>query len=632
MIPRPILDTIHSPTDLRRLPESALPKLAAEIRAELVEVVARTGGHLAPNLGAVELTIALLRVFDPPADTIVLDTGHQSYVYKLLTGRREQFQELRRGDGCCGFQNRQESRYDAFGAGHAGTAISAALGFAAARDRVGGDHRVIAVVGDGALGCGVSQEGLNNIIETTKDFILVLNDNKMSIAPNVGAMSRYLNRVISAEAYNRFKDSVARTVTRIPYVGPTARKAIRRIEEMTKGALVHGTLFEELGLRYIGPVDGHDLPELIRTFSNLRRLRQPILLHVMTRKGQGYAHAEAAPETFHGLGPFDPETGTACGADQPGTVSFSASLGQALCGEIENNKQVLAITAGMCSGTGLKPLREKFPDHLRDVGIAEEHAVVFAAGLAASGYRPVVAIYASFMQRAMDCVFHDVCLQNLPVVFCLDRAGYVEDGPTHSGIHDLGFWRALPNLAVLQPSDDGELRGMLALLLRRNGPGMLRYPRGSAANLPLQVRAPLEWGKAEILREGADVAIWAVGRETLVALDVAERLAARGIRATVVNPRFLQPFDEALFLRHAAAMPVVTLENHVLRGGLADTAAELLLRTPQLRGILRRGWPADTVLPWGPEADVRRRFRLDAAALTDDIAEFARVVHGPVVA
>ena len=625
MIPRPILDTIHSPADLRLLPESELPKLAAEIRAEIIDVVARTGGHLGPNLGTVELTIALLRVFDPPADTIVLDTGHQSYVYKLLTGRREQFQSLRQADGCCGFQNRQESRYDAFGAGHAGTAISAALGFAAARDQAGEDRRVIAVVGDGALGCGVSLEGINNIIETTKDFILVLNDNKMSIGRNVGAMSRYLNRVISAESYNRFKDSVARTVTSIPYVGPSARKAIRRIEEMTKGALVNGTLFEELGLRYIGPVDGHDLPELIRTFTNLRRLRQPILLHVMTRKGKGYAPAKAAPETFHGVGPFDPETGTVLGTDKPGPVSFSASLGTALCEEIAQNRQILAITAGMCSGTGLKPLRDKFPEHLRDVGIAEEHAVVFAAGLAAAGYRPVVAIYASFMQRAMDCVFHDVCLQNLPVVFCLDRAGYVEDGPTHSGIHDLGFWRTLPNLAVLQPSDDTEMRGMLALLLRRNAPGMLRYPRGSATDLPVPTRAPLEWGKAEILREGVDVAIWAVGRETLIALDVAEQLATRGIQATVVNARFLQPFDEHRFLRHAATMPVVTLENHVLRGGLADTAADLLLRIPQQhRGILRCGWPTDTVLPWGPEAEIRRRFRLDVTSLTDDIAKFVR--------
>ncbi len=621
MTPRPLLDSIHSPADLRRLPESELPALAAEIRAELVEVVSRTGGHLGPNLGAVELTIALLRVFDPPADTIVWDTGHQAYVHKLLTGRRALFQNLRQSDGCCGFQHRQESTCDAFGAGHAGTAISAALGFAAARDQAGGNGRVVAVVGDGALGCGVSLEGINNIVETTKDFILVLNDNKMSIAPNVGAVAHYLSRVISAESYNRFRDGVAHFIARIPHIGPPARKAIHRIEEMTKGVLVHGTLFEELGLRYIGPVDGHDLPGLVRTFQNLRRLRQPIVLHVLTRKGQGYAPAEAAPETFHGIGPFNPATGTAC-IDKAGGASFSAALGNALCDEVGKNRQVLAITAGMCSGTGLKPLREKFPDHLRDVGIAEEHAVVFAAGLAAAGYRPVVAIYASFMQRAMDCVFHDVCLQNLPVVFCLDRAGYVEDGPTHSGIHDLGFWRTLPNLAVLQPSDDAELRGMLSLLIARNGPGMLRYPRGGASALPVQTRTPLEWGKAELLREGPDVAIWAAGRETLLALEVADLLAVRGIRATVVNPRFLQPFDSELFLRHAAAMPVVTLENHVLSGGLAGIAADLLLQAPRHRGILRRGWPADTVLPWGPEADLRRRFRLDAASLAEDIAAF----------
>ncbi len=623
MTPRPLLDGIRTPADLRRLPESDLPKLARELRAEIIDSVARNGGHLAPSLGAVELTIALHRAFDLPSDTIVWDTGHQAYVHKLLTGRREAFQRLRQTDGCCGFLHRQESAYDSFGAGHAGTAVSAALGFAAARDRLGEDRRVVAVVGDGALGCGLTLEGINNIIETTKDFILVLNDNKMSIAQNVGAVSRHLNRVISAESYNVFKENVSRFVTRIPWIGPPLRRAIRRVKEMTKGVLVHGTLFEELGLRYIGPVDGHDLPELLRTFANVRRLRQPIIVHVLTRKGQGYPHAEAAPELYHGLGPFDPGTGALCGG-RAGEPSFSASLGEALCDEVERNQQVTAITAGMCSGTGLRPLREKFPGHLRDVGISEEHAAVFAAGLAAAGYRPVVAIYASFMQRAMDCVFHDVCLQNLPVVFCLDRAGYVEDGPTHSGIHDLGFWRTLPNLAVLQPSDDAELRGMLALLLRHNGPGMLRYPKGSSAPLPVPARAPLAWGRAEVLREGADVAIWALGRETLTALEAAGRLADRGIRATVVNPRFLQPFDEELFLKYAAAMPVVTLENHVLRGGLADVAAGLMARLPGHHGLLTRGWPADTILPWGPEAGVRQRFRLDAPTLADDVAAFVQ--------
>ncbi|MFA4943530.1 MAG: 1-deoxy-D-xylulose-5-phosphate synthase [Lentisphaeria bacterium] len=615
---RPLLDQVQTPAAVRELPAADLPRLAAEIRAELLATVAAHGGHLASNLGAVELTLALLRAFDPSHDVVIWDTGHQSYAWKLLTGRRELFHRLRQTDGCCGFTLRQESPADPFGAGHAGTAISAALGFAAARDRQGASHRVVAVVGDGALGCGPSLEGLNNIVETTRDFILVVNDNKMSIARNVGAIARHLNRLIADKGYNRLKTTMRRGLSALPVVGGALYRLIHHTEAAAKRVVLGSgavSLFEGLGLRYIGPIDGHDLPRLAATFEAVRNLDGPIVVHVLTEKGHGYPPAEEAPEQFHGVGPFDPE-GALPAASAP---SFAAHLGGWLARECPADHRLLAITAGMTSGTGLAALRERCPGQLIDVGIAEEHAVVFAAGLAAAGFRPVVAIYASFMQRAMDYVFHDVCLQNLPVVFCLDRAGIVEDGPTHHGIHDLGFWLHLPNLAVLQPADGPELEAMLAALRHHDGPALLRYPRGTAAPLPVPHREPLHWGKAEILRTGPDLAIWASGRETATALEVAQALADRGVAATVVNPRFLTPFDAALLRAHAEAMPVVTLENHVLPGGLASRADAALARAPRHRGLLHLGWPT-TVLPWGAEAEIRRQAELDPPAITRRIA------------
>lgn len=619
MTPRPLLDSLDSLADFRRLPAARLPELAAEIRAELLEVVSRTGGHLASNLGVVELTLALLHTFDPDQDVIVWDTGHQGYVHKLLTGRRRLFQGLRQADGCCGFLHRHESPYDAFGAGHAGTAISAALGFAAARDRAGRPGRVIALVGDGALGCGVSLEGLNNIIETTRDFILVINDNKMAIAPNVGALARRLNRVIVDERYNRLKASLREALVRLPRVGRPLKNLIHRVEEAVKGMIVPGRIFEELGLRYMGPLNGHDLPGLLETFGAVRRLEQPLVLHVLTTKGYGDPRAEAAPEMFHGI---SGTPGNGCDAEPvpgPAAPTFSACLGEALCRRAAHDPGLVAITAGMCHGTGLRPLRERHPERLVDVGIAEEHAVVFAAGLAAAGFRPVVAIYATFMQRAVDYVFHDVCLQELPVVFCLDRAGIVEDGPTHHGIYDVAFWRAFPGLAVLQPADGLELEAMLEAAAAHSGPVVLRYPRGSARPLPV-ASPPLVWGRAAVVREGADLAIWAAGPETLVALEVAGRLAASGIEATVVNPRFLAPFDAELLRAHAARLPVVTLENHVLHGGLATIVDEQLAGRP-CGGLLHLGWPA-TVLPWGPEAEIRRRHGLDPAGIAAAVRTF----------
>jgi len=619
---RPLLSSIRSGTDVRKLSAEQLPELAAEIRAELLDVVSTHGGHLASNLGVVELTIALVHSFDLDTDSVVWDTGHQGYVYKLLTGRRELFRRLREHAGCCGFLHRAESPYDTFGAGHAGTAISAALGFAAARDRSGGDGRVVAVVGDGAMGTGVALEGLNSIIETTGDFILVINDNRMSISPNVGALSRYLNSIISGEPYNRFKRVLRNLVCRIPKIGVRLRRLIQRLEEATKSVLVPGVLFEELGLRYIGPLDGHDLPQLVETFESARRLKQPLVLHVLTEKGHGYPHAEQAPEMFHSLSAFDVESGQPMSGSGSGDCggTFSSALGDILLGLLQQREDVVAITAGMCRGTGLKSIREAFPARLFDVGIAEEHAVVFAAGLAAAGLRPVVALYATFMQRAVDYVFHDVCLQNLPVVFCLDRAGVVADGPTHHGIHDLAFWRSLPNLSVLQPADRWEFEAMLRLLLERSAPGVLRYPKGDSSELTTTERSPIEWGKAEVLRRGTDVAIWALGRESARAEAVAEQLADNGIDATVVNARFFMPFDRELLLEHARVMPVVTLEDHCVEGGFGSLVNEVLAPIDGPR-ILCRGWPRD-VIPWGTESEIRAQFGLDVDTLVSDVRQF----------
>ena len=623
MKPRPLLDKISKPEDLQGLSSQELTALAEEIREELLDVIFANGGHLASNLGIVELTIALMRCFPPPADKIVWDTGHQAYVYKLLTGRRQLFQSLRQDDGCCGFLHREESEYDLFGAGHAGTAISAAVGMAAERDRRGGNEKVLAVIGDGALGSGVALEGLNTIIEATKDFILILNDNKMSIAPNVGALSRNLNRIISGQNYNRFKNLAARTIEKIPVIGKPIRSSVHQMEEAAKSMIVPGTLFEELGLRYIGPLDGHDIPTLLETLENVRHLRQPILLHVLTEKGHGHPEAAEAPEVYHGVSKrketADMEDGK---KDTPtaSAVSFSAAAGQSIEALMARDKRVVAITAGMCKGTGLEGIREKYPKRFFDVGIAEEHAVVFAAGLAAAGMRPVVAIYATFMQRAMDYVFHDVCLQNLPVIFCLDRAGIVADGPTHHGIHDLSFWQTVPNLAVLQPADETELQEMLNAAFEENVPAIIRYQKDHADALTEKAQS-LDWGKGAIVREGGDVALWCLGREIQRGLEAAEILAQSGIQAKVVNPRFVQPFDTNLLLECAEAMPIVTVEDHSRYGGLATVVRDALVEHSISQRHLPCAWPNQPI-PWGTPEGIRRKFAMTAEQIAGKIKEW----------
>lgn len=611
-----LLDNIQSPADLKKLSIDELPALAAEIREVLISTVSKTGGHLASNLGVVELTIALHYAFDAPKDKMVWDVGHQGYVHKLLTGRKDVFNTLRNYEGCLGFLSRDESKYDCFGAGHAGTAISAALGMIVASERQGSDENVIAVVGDGSLNCGISLEGLNNISENTRRLIIILNDNKMSISENVGAIPSSLNRIISGHGYNRFKNMAKMMVRKIPGHNSISR-TINRIEENIKSIFLPGVFFEELGLRYIGPLDGHNLPKLINALRGLSEPSRPLLIHVLTEKGRGYQPAEEAPEKFHGMSAFDAETGRINGKSG---LTFSKAFGDTMIELAKQKEKLAVITAAMAKGTGLTKFSEEFPNKFYDVGIAEEHAVVFASGLAAAGLRPVVALYATFMQRAFDCVFHDVCLQNLPVIFCLDRAGIVEDGPTHHGIHDLGFFRGIPNLTIMAPKDENELRQMIFTAYDLSSPVVIRYPRGSSKQVEsLSNAAPvlLEPGKAEIIREGKDGAIWAMGSEVSNAQKIADKLAEQKIEITVVNIRFVRPFDEKLLKEQAEKMPIFTLEDCQITGGLASEIDEALINCDH-KGVKHFGWKSE-IIPHGTPKKLRKNHGMDQEKIIEEI-------------
>ncbi|NOY74823.1 MAG: 1-deoxy-D-xylulose-5-phosphate synthase, partial [Kiritimatiellaeota bacterium] len=585
-----LLDGLKSPNALKTFSVDEKIRLAREIRDELVDVVSTNGGHLAPNMGVVELTIALHSVFDTPKDKLIWDVGHQGYVHKMLTGRLEAFRTLRQDGGCLGFLSRDESEYDVFGAGHAGTAISAALGVAVARDKRGGEEHVVAIVGDGSLNCGISLEGLNNVEECTRRLIIVLNDNKMSIAPNVGAMARYLHKLISARSYNWFKAFAKKLVRSIPLIGDEITCKISKLEEAAKSVFVPGVFFEELGLRYLGPVNGHDIRAMMDTFDVVREFEGPVLVHVMTEKGRGYHFAEDAPEKYHGLSPFNPATGESTLTTSSRT--FSAVFGDEIVKLAERRGDIVAITAGMRSGTGLTRFAERFPDRFFDVGIAEEHAVVFAAGLSIDGIVPVVAIYATFLQRALDCVFHDVCLQNLPVVICADRSGIVDDGPTHHGILDTAFLLELPNLSILAPRDEREFSWMLAAACDNRAPVVIRYPKAVADDIAGAYERRCEWGTSEILKEGDDLTIWAVGRECSTALDVAKILENRGISTGVVDARFLKPFDVDALVGQAEKRFIATIEDGHVRGGLGGLAA-FHLSNVRHNGVIGFGWSDD---------------------------------------
>jgi 1-deoxy-D-xylulose-5-phosphate synthase len=608
----PLLGAIESPADLRALPVGDLPLLAAELREFLVQTVSTRGGHFAAGLGTVELTIALHYVFNTPDDRLVWDVGHQAYPHKVLTGRRDRLFSIKQRDGLAPFPTRSESPYDAFGVGHSSTSVSAALGMAIAAARQGTNRRAVAVIGDGAMSAGIAFEALNHAGSLPVDLLVVLNDNDMSISENVGALSNYLARVISGRLYAQLREGGKKVLQQMP----TMRKLARRSEEHVKGMVLPGTLFEEMGFNYVGPIDGHDLKALLRVLRVLRVAHGPQLLHVVTRKGKGYGPAEADPIAWHGPGPFDPASGTIL-KEKPGTPSFSAIFGQWLCDIAEADPRIIGITPAMREGSGLVAFSRRFPERYFDVAIAEQHAVTFAAGLAAEGLKPVVAIYSTFLQRGYDQLIHDVALQRLPVVFAIDRAGLVgSDGATHHGNYDLTYLRCIPNMVVMAPSDENECRQMLYTATQLDGPAAVRYPRGSGPGVPVQqAMSALEIGRAEYRRQGTSgLALLAFGTMLAPALQLGERL-----NATVVNMRFVKPLDLAL-LREVAAnhVAIVTLEENVVAGGAGSGCAEALDAEGLSMPWLHIGIP-DRCIEHGSRQDCLEAAGLDAAAIATTI-------------
>ncbi len=624
-MPTPILDTIRQPADVKRLELPQLEALAAEIREELVEVLSTTGGHLGPNLGVVELTLALHKVFDCPKDRFTWDVSHQGYVHKLLTGRRAAMKHVRQFGGACGFLMRSESEYDHFGAGHAGTSLSAALGMAAARDTKGSDEHVVAILGDAALTCGVTFEALNNVAHSTKRLIVIINDNKWSIAKNVGAISNYLNKIVTSPIYNRWHKKTEDLLQRWNLVAKLERKA----EGAAKGLLVHAAgqdlgapavLFEEMGMHYYGPIDGHNLKNLIPMLTFARSAEWPVVLHVITEKGRGFQPAIDKPEPFHGCGKFDPDSGEF--PKSAGPPAWNNVFGAAMVKLADLHPRMVCITGAMPSGTGLTAFAKAQPKRFFDVGIAEEHAMIFAAGMATNGLRPVCAIYSTFMQRAFDMIIHDVCLQNLPVMLCMDRAGVVEDGPTHHGIFDIAFLRPVPNIIHMQPKDEDEFQDMLHTMLQHPGPSAIRYPRGSARGAVVKEHPKvLEIGKAEVIKHGdcsavskrRRVAIWGLGNMLDMALEAAALLEKEGVSCAVINPRFIKPLDTGtldFFSRNVDA--IVTIEDHVVTGGFGSIVAEALDALKIAIPVIKVGWP-DQFIEHGAIDLLRKKYGVTAA-------------------
>jgi 1-deoxy-D-xylulose-5-phosphate synthase len=611
----PLLDTVSGPADLKRLDYEQLDRLAAEIRRVIVETTARCGGHLAPSLGVVELTIAIHRVFDSPRDRIVWDVGHQAYTHKLLTGRRKEFEKLRCTGGCGGYPRREESPHDVNNPGHSSTAISVGLGLAIARDIDGDDYHVVSVVGDGALSAGIAYEALNQAGHLRKNLIIVLNDNGMSISRNVGAMSTYLTQLRLNPSYVRVKDEVKEIIENVPLVGAPTDRIIHSFKERLKNFLIPEFIFEELGIQYVGVVDGHDIQAVERDLKLAKAAEGPILIHVMTSKGMGYPPAERDPDLFHGLGSFDIETGRSL--EKKGAPSFTSTFGRVMCDMARAELRLIAITAAMKLGTGLDDFARLYPRRFFDVGIAEQHAVTLAAGMALGGYRPVVSIYSTFLQRALDQVIQEVCLLNLPVIFTLDRAGLVgEDGPTHHGAFDLTYLRMIPNMTVMVPKDQEELRDMLWAALKFEGPVAIRYPRGSGSSREVaEEPRDIAPGKAQTLREGERVYMLAVGRMVDIAMEAAEILAGEGIMAGVVNVRFVKPMDEEALVNLARKCELlVTLEENTLAGGFGESIAALLERSGSGCRLFSIGLP-DHFVEHGKVAELFEIEGIDAAAV-----------------
>jgi len=614
------LKDLGSPAELKNFSPAELKSLAEEIRTEIIDTVSRTGGHLASSLGVVELSIALHRVLDTPKDKILWDVGHQAYAHKLLTGRLERFGTLRQMGGISGFPKREESPHDCFDVGHSSTSISAALGMAAARDALGGSEKIVAVIGDGSLTAGLAFEGLNQAGHLKKDLIVVLNDNEMSISPNVGALSSFLSRKMTSDLFIRFKKETENLLGHVPRFGKDLLSLARRAEDSLKGFLTPGMLFEAFGFDYVGPLDGHNLDELIQTLQNVSRLKGPILVHVLTKKGKGYLPAEENPPLYHGVGPFDRESGEVQGSkgDAP---SYTAVFGRTLVELAEKDERIVAITAAMLEGTGLKEFAQRFPERFFDVGIAEQHAVTFAAGIACNGLRPTVAIYSTFLQRGYDSILHDVCLQNLPVTFALDRGGLVgADGPTHHGVFDYSYLRHIPNLTFMVPRDERELRRAMATAQGHEGPFAYRYPRGVGSGLPLNdVPSPVPIGKGEKLRDGNDGVIFAIGTCAAPALQAAQMLADEGLSLAVVDPRFLKPLDRDLLIAETTRTGlVITVEENVLQGGFGSAVMELLAQEEIFPRIACIGLP-DFFVEQGSQEQLQARYGLDAVGIAGRI-------------
>lgn len=612
-----LLASIESPADVKKIAERDLPRLASEIRDELIRVLSETGGHLGPNLGVVELTIALHRVFDTPKDKFVFDVSHQGYVHKLLTGRRDRFPSIRQYEGLNGFLLRTESEHDCYGAGHAGTALSAALGMAAARDMLGSDDHVVAVAGDAAFTCGVSFEALNNVATSAKKFIVVLNDNEWSIAKNVGAVAEYLNRIVTQPTFAHLHEKAANFVEWL--AGKSARSLAHKVEASVKNLLAPSVIFEDLGLRYYGPIDGHDIPLLIRTFEFLKTQNEPVILHILTQKGKGYAPALAKPDKFHGLGRFQLDTGETVAAPTP---TYSELLGKTLADFADHNNKLVTITAAMPSGTGLVNFAKRHPARCFDVGIAEEHAALFACGLAVQGMKPFLTIYSTFMQRAYDMIVHDIALQNLNVALCMDRAGLSgDDGPTHHGLFDIAYLRPVPGIVHMQPKDEEEFVDMLWTMANyHNGPIAIRYPRGSGTGAkPKAQPRILEIGKSEVLRHGKRVAIIALGNMVELALEAADDLEAKGISTAVINARWIKPLDVTTIEFFARGCEVIcTMEDHVLTNGFGCAVMEHLSEHHIMTPVVRIGWP-DQFVEHGTIPILRKKHGLTKEATVEKI-------------
>jgi len=613
-----VLARVHVPADIRRLDLAELNRLAGEIRQMMIDTVSRCGGHLAPSLGTVELTLALHRVFNTPRDKLIWDVGHQAYAHKIITGRKDRFHTLRQKGGISGFPKREESPYDVFNVGHSSTSISAATGIAEARCLKGEDYKIIVVIGDGSMTAGMAYEGLNWAGDRKKDLFIILNDNEMSISPNVGALSSYLNRVMTGQTVTKLKSEFKHFLKTIPSIGDQMFRFTRQLEESLKALIVPGALFEELGFNYVGPLEGHRLDNLIKNLENVRKMDGPVLVHVLTRKGRGYSFAEQNPSRFHGIAPFCVETGEAA-AGENAVPSYTQVFGRTMVRLGRANPKIVAITAAMCDGTGLDPFAKEFPDRFYDVGIAEQHGVTFAAGLATEGFIPVVAIYSTFMQRAYDQIVHDVCLQNLPVVLALDRGGFVgDDGPTHHGLFDYAYIRSVPNIIAMAPKDENELQHMLKTATECRSPVSVRYPRGQGTGAVMdETPRIIPIGRGEILCDGSDLAVVAIGATVRPAMAAAEKLRPEGIGIRVINARFIKPLDRELLCRTATDLKkIITVEENVLMGGFGSAVLELFEQEGIRDVRIRRLGIADEFATHATQAELRNMYGIDEEGIT----------------